>query len=147
MKRGAFSQACGCIQEVFTLLSTSSAYSLLDFTWCWSLDHVSFYFWHCASALYTDTYILLRLTLLSFLFHSVRIGVIYLLSAITGSMVAALFLQDTPTVTSSGALFGLLGTMLSALFQNWKIYSRKVLCIFIRTGNCALFNLIWMLNF
>ncbi|KAK1371874.1 RHOMBOID-like protein [Heracleum sosnowskyi] len=58
-------------------------------------------------------------------FGPLRIGVIYLLSAITGSMVAALFLQDKPTVTSSGALFGLLGTMLSALIQNWKIYSKK----------------------
>ncbi|XP_074335464.1 inactive RHOMBOID-like protein 8 [Apium graveolens] len=58
-------------------------------------------------------------------FGPLRIGVIYILSAITGSLVAALFLQDTPTVTSSGALFGLLGTMLSALIQNWKIYSRK----------------------
>ncbi|KAL1810807.1 hypothetical protein ACET3Z_020872 [Daucus carota] len=36
------------------------------------------------------------------LVHLVRIGVIYLLSAISGSMVAALFLQDRPTVTSSG---------------------------------------------
>ncbi|XP_063948670.1 inactive RHOMBOID-like protein 8 [Daucus carota subsp. sativus] len=58
-------------------------------------------------------------------FGPVRIGVIYILSAITGNMVAALFLQDRPTVTSSATLFGLLGTMLSGLIQNWAIYSRK----------------------
>ncbi|KAK1403649.1 RHOMBOID-like protein [Heracleum sosnowskyi] len=58
-------------------------------------------------------------------FGPVRIGVIYILSAITGNMVASLFLQDRPAVTSSGTLFGLLGTMLSGLIQNWKIYSRK----------------------
>ncbi|XP_063935628.1 inactive RHOMBOID-like protein 8 [Daucus carota subsp. sativus] len=58
-------------------------------------------------------------------FGPLRIGVIYLFSAICGSMVAALFLQDRPTVTSSGALFGLLGTIISALIQNWRSYSKK----------------------
>lgn len=63
----------------------------------------------------------------SVLLCAVRIGVIYILSALTGSSVATLFLQDRPLVASSGALFGLLGAMVSGLIWNWKIYTRKVL--------------------
>lgn len=85
--------------------------------------------------------------MLTFIFHSVRIGVIYILSAITGNMVAALFLQDRPTITSSATLFGLLGTMLSGLIQNWAIYSRKVLCIFPLFLLCLLNYLILTLEF
>ncbi|KAG6410670.1 hypothetical protein SASPL_128735 [Salvia splendens] len=58
-------------------------------------------------------------------FGPLRIGVIYILSALTGSLLAALFLQDRPSVASSGALFGLLGATLSGLIQNWKVYSKK----------------------
>ncbi|XP_016569846.1 RHOMBOID-like protein 8 isoform X2 [Capsicum annuum] len=54
-----------------------------------------------------------------------RIGVIYILSAFTGSLVASLFVQDRPSVCSSGALVGLLGTMLSGLIRNWKYYTNK----------------------
>ncbi|XP_051147900.1 RHOMBOID-like protein 8 [Andrographis paniculata] len=59
-------------------------------------------------------------------FGSLRIGIIYILSALTGSSVAALFLQDRPSVASSGALFGLLGATLSGLIWNWKVYTRKM---------------------
>lgn len=58
---------------------------------------------------------------------AVRIGVIYILSAITGSLFASLFIQDRPSVCSSGALVGLLGTLLSCLIRNWKSYTNKVL--------------------
>ncbi|TMW87600.1 hypothetical protein EJD97_019734 [Solanum chilense] len=58
-------------------------------------------------------------------FGSFRIGVIYILSAITGSLVASLFVQDRPSVCSSGALVGLLGTVLSGLIRNWKSYTNK----------------------
>ncbi|KAI3463493.1 hypothetical protein Pfo_020156 [Paulownia fortunei] len=58
-------------------------------------------------------------------FGPLRIGVIYILSALTGGLAAALFLQDRPSVGSSGALFGLLGATLSGLIQNWKVYSKK----------------------
>ncbi|KAG5575486.1 hypothetical protein H5410_055620 [Solanum commersonii] len=58
-------------------------------------------------------------------FGSFRIGVIYILSAITGSLVASLFVQDRPSVCSSGALVGLLGTLLSGLIRNWKSYTNK----------------------
>lgn len=56
-----------------------------------------------------------------------RIGLIFILSAISGSLVAALFLNDRPSVASSAALFGLLGAMLSGLIRNWKFYTKKVI--------------------
>ncbi|KAK9270653.1 hypothetical protein L1049_026235 [Liquidambar formosana] len=58
-------------------------------------------------------------------FGSLRIGIIYILSAFCGSLVATLFLQNRPAVSSSSALFGLLGAMLSGLIRNWKFYINK----------------------
>ncbi|KAF9612267.1 hypothetical protein IFM89_038837 [Coptis chinensis] len=58
-------------------------------------------------------------------FGSWRIGLVYILAAFVGSLTAALFIKNNPAVTSSGALFGLLGAMLSALIRNWKLYSDK----------------------
>ncbi|KAL3655125.1 hypothetical protein CASFOL_000911 [Castilleja foliolosa] len=68
------------------------------------------------------------------------IGVIYILSALTGGLLAALFLQDPPSVSASSALFGLLGATLSALIQNWKFYSKKFATLMVFTN-------ILMLNF
>ncbi|KAG8048168.1 hypothetical protein GUJ93_ZPchr0008g12407 [Zizania palustris] len=63
-------------------------------------------------------------------FGFVRIGVIYLLSGFGGSVLSALFLHDNYiSVGASGALFGLLGSMLSELIMNWTIYSNKVAAI------------------
>ncbi|MCL7029668.1 hypothetical protein MKW94_022161, partial [Papaver nudicaule] len=67
-------------------------------------------------------------------FGSWRIGIIYLCSGIIGSLVSALFVQNIPEVGSSGALFGLLGAMLSGIIRNWKTYSDKftalvILCL------------------
>ncbi|CAH9137020.1 unnamed protein product [Cuscuta epithymum] len=59
-------------------------------------------------------------------FGSLRTGVVYIFSAITASLVAALFVTDKTSVTSSGALFGLLGMMLSGLIRNCKIYTKKL---------------------
>ena len=57
----------------------------------------------------------------------VRIGVIYLISGLGGSVLSALFLRSNYiSVGASGALFGLLGSMLSELIMNWTIYSNKV---------------------
>ena len=57
----------------------------------------------------------------------VRIGAIYLLSGFGGSVLSALFLRNNYiSVGASGALFGLLGSMLSELLMNWTIYSNKV---------------------
>lgn len=63
----------------------------------------------------------------SCLYCTVRIGLIFILCAISGSLVAALFLNDRPSVASSAALFGLLGAMLSGLIRNWKFYTKKVI--------------------
>ncbi|KAK2994842.1 hypothetical protein RJ640_026039 [Escallonia rubra] len=63
---------------------------------------------------------------ISFLLEfNIRIGVIYIISALTGNLIAVLFLQDRPSVASSGALCGLLGAMLSGLLRNWKLYTKK----------------------
>ncbi|KAL6563204.1 hypothetical protein OROHE_005791 [Orobanche hederae] len=58
-------------------------------------------------------------------FGPLRIGVIYIVSALTGGLLAALFIQDRPSVSASGALFGLLGATFSGFFQSWKVYSEK----------------------
>jgi len=62
-------------------------------------------------------------------FGPLRIGIIYILSGLSGSLVAALFLKDRPSVTSSGALFGLLGAMLAGLLRNWNFYCNKFAAI------------------
>uniref|UniRef100_A0A2N9J1L2 RHOMBOID-like protein n=1 Tax=Fagus sylvatica TaxID=28930 RepID=A0A2N9J1L2_FAGSY len=43
-----------------------------------------------------------------------------------GSVLSALFIQSNISVGASGALFGLLGGMLSELITNWTLYSNKV---------------------
>ncbi|KAF9612919.1 hypothetical protein IFM89_004335, partial [Coptis chinensis] len=60
-------------------------------------------------------------------FGSWRIGHVYIISAFVGSLTAALFIKNNPVVTSSSALFRLLGAMLSVLIRNWKVYSDKAL--------------------
>lgn len=63
------------------------------------------------------------------MYYAVRIGAIYLLSGIGGSILSCLFIQHSISVGASGALFGLLGAMLSELLTNWTIYSNKVSAI------------------
>ncbi|KAE8710866.1 Replication factor C 2 isoform 1 [Hibiscus syriacus] len=58
-------------------------------------------------------------------FGFVRIGLIYLLSGLGGSILSSLFIQRNISVGASGALFGLLGAMLSELLTNWTIYTSK----------------------
>lgn len=58
-------------------------------------------------------------------FGFVRVGMIYLLSGIGGSVLSCLFIQRSISVGASGALFGLLGAMLSELLTNWSIYTNK----------------------
>ncbi|KAG8087750.1 hypothetical protein GUJ93_ZPchr0010g10617 [Zizania palustris] len=63
-------------------------------------------------------------------FGFVRIGIIYLLSGFGGSVLSVLFLRHKYiSVGASGALFGLLGSMLSELIMNWTIYSNKAAAI------------------
>ncbi|XP_027364251.1 RHOMBOID-like protein 2 isoform X2 [Abrus precatorius] len=58
-------------------------------------------------------------------FGFLRIGIIYLVSGFGGSVLSSLFIRDHISVGASGALFGLLGAMLSELITNWTIYSNK----------------------
>ncbi|KAF7823654.1 RHOMBOID-like protein 1 [Senna tora] len=59
-------------------------------------------------------------------FGFVRIGLLYLISGFGGSLLSSLFIQSGISVGASGALFGLLGGMLSELLTNWTIYANKV---------------------
>jgi len=58
-------------------------------------------------------------------FGFVRIGLLYVIAGIGGSLSSCLFVRTTISVGASGALFGLLGAMLSELFVNWTIYENK----------------------
>ncbi|KAM0953332.1 putative peptidase S54, rhomboid, Rhomboid-like superfamily [Dioscorea sansibarensis] len=58
-------------------------------------------------------------------FGFVRIGLLYLICGFGGSLMSALFIQSSISVGASGALFGLLGGMLSELLTNWTIYANK----------------------
>ncbi|KAK8530692.1 hypothetical protein V6N13_030640 [Hibiscus sabdariffa] len=62
-------------------------------------------------------------------FGFVRIGILYLVSGFGGSVVSALFIRNNISVGASGALFGLLGAMLSELFTNWTIYTDKAMAL------------------
>lgn len=60
-------------------------------------------------------------------FGFVRIGLVYLISGFGGSLMSALFIQSSSvSVGASGALFGLIGSMLSELITNWSLYANKV---------------------
>lgn len=59
---------------------------------------------------------------------AVRVGLIYLIAGLGGSILSSLFIQRNISVGASGALFGLLGAMLSELLTNWTIYTNKVCC-------------------
>jgi membrane associated rhomboid family serine protease len=48
------------------------------------------------------------------------------ISGFGGTVLSALFIQSGISVGASGALFGLLGGMLSELLINWTIYANKV---------------------
>nr|GEW86862.1 rhomboid-like protein 1 [Tanacetum cinerariifolium]GEX06394.1 rhomboid-like protein 1 [Tanacetum cinerariifolium] len=59
-------------------------------------------------------------------FGFLRIGLLYIISGLGGSLLSSLFLRKTISVGASGALFGLLGAMLSELLTNWTIYANKL---------------------
>lgn len=56
---------------------------------------------------------------------AVKIGILYIISGLGGSLMSCLS-QREDSVGASGALFGLLGAMLSELITNWTIYDHKV---------------------
>lgn len=74
-------------------------------------------------------------------FGAVKVGTIYVLSGFGGSLLSVLFLQNV-SVGASGALFGLVGAMLSELLTNWTIYTNKcavmTVLIFVVTANLAI---------
>ncbi|KAK1420670.1 hypothetical protein QVD17_22454 [Tagetes erecta] len=59
-------------------------------------------------------------------FGFIRIGLLYVISGFGGSLLSALFLQSNISVGASGAVFGLLGGMLSELITNWTMYANKM---------------------
>ncbi|KAL3530760.1 hypothetical protein ACH5RR_010082 [Cinchona calisaya] len=59
-------------------------------------------------------------------FGFVRIGPVYVIAGFGGSLLSSLFVRTTISVGASGALFGLLGAMLSELLTNWTIYENKL---------------------
>ncbi|KAK7390542.1 hypothetical protein VNO78_25850 [Psophocarpus tetragonolobus] len=59
-------------------------------------------------------------------FGFVLIGLLFVISGFGGSLLSALFIQLNISVGASGALFGLLGGMLSELITNWTIYDNKL---------------------
>ncbi|MCO5559531.1 hypothetical protein L7F22_013132 [Adiantum nelumboides] len=61
-------------------------------------------------------------------FGFAKIVVIYILGGFGGSLVSALFIKDgIISVGASGALFGLLGAMISEFIMNWAVYTNKFL--------------------
>ncbi|XP_039062120.1 RHOMBOID-like protein 3 [Hibiscus syriacus] len=59
-----------------------------------------------------------------------RVGVIYLVSGFCASVLSALFIRNTISVGASGAVFGLLGAMISEVITNWTIYRKKPQLLF-----------------
>ncbi|KAM0838188.1 hypothetical protein ACQ4PT_061143 [Festuca glaucescens] len=55
-----------------------------------------------------------------------KVGLVYLISGLGGSVLSVLFIRNGVSVGASGALFGLLGAMLSELITNWTIYSNRI---------------------
>ncbi|KAL4282494.1 hypothetical protein GQ457_16G025010 [Hibiscus cannabinus] len=64
-------------------------------------------------------------------FGFVPVGIIYLLSGFGASVLSSLFIRNGISVGASGAVFGLLGAMLSELITNWTIYRKKLVTSFI----------------
>ncbi|KAK3206275.1 hypothetical protein Dsin_020321 [Dipteronia sinensis] len=62
-------------------------------------------------------------------FGFLRIGLLYVIAGFGGSLLSALFIQQGISVGASGALFGLLGAMLSELLANWTIYENKLIAL------------------
>ncbi|KAL5082561.1 hypothetical protein RYX36_010982 [Vicia faba] len=60
----------------------------------------------------------------------VFIGLLFVISGFGGSLLYALFLQINISIGTSGALFGLLGGMLSELITNWSMYDNKFAAFF-----------------
>ncbi|XP_024537182.1 RHOMBOID-like protein 2 [Selaginella moellendorffii] len=58
-------------------------------------------------------------------FGFLKLGFVYLIAGFGGSLLSALFLRLTISVGASGALFGLMGALLSELLVNWSHHERS----------------------
>ncbi|XP_010250098.1 PREDICTED: RHOMBOID-like protein 2 isoform X2 [Nelumbo nucifera] len=58
-------------------------------------------------------------------FGFLKVGLVYVISGFGGSLLSSLTLRSSISVGASGALFGMLGAMLSELITNWTIYANK----------------------
>lgn len=58
-------------------------------------------------------------------FGCVRVGCIYFLSGIGGSLFSLLFIENRVSVGSSGALFGLIGAVVAEIIPNWSKHEGK----------------------
>ncbi|XP_024400713.1 RHOMBOID-like protein 1 [Physcomitrium patens] len=58
-------------------------------------------------------------------FGFIRIGLLYLISGLGGSLLSSLFNHNAISVGASGALFGLLGATTSELITNWSRYRSR----------------------
>lgn len=77
-----------------------------------------------------------------------RIGLVYLISGFGGSLMSALFIRASISVGASGALFGLIGSMLSELITNWSLYANKVCfpniaVLFCNSNSSSCSKLVW----
>ncbi|KAK6938482.1 Peptidase S54, rhomboid domain [Dillenia turbinata] len=80
-------------------------------------------------------------------FGSLTIGVIYICSGVLGILVAALFVENSPVIGSSGALFGLIGAMLSALIRNWGAYTNKLAALVVLSSVAAINTFLGLLPY
>ena len=107
--------------RLYTKLGNKKIQVLVLYLWTWSPHLEVFMFFCVLQILLLNGYDLTFLKTLA-----VRIGIIYLLSGFGGSVLSSLFIRNNISVGASGALFGLLGAMLSELITNWSIYTNKV---------------------
>ncbi|KAL2936982.1 RHOMBOID-like protein 4, partial [Bienertia sinuspersici] len=59
-------------------------------------------------------------------FGFVKIGLLYVMVELAGSVISGRFVRSNISVGASGAVFGLLDAKLFELIINWTIYSNKV---------------------
>lgn len=87
--------------------------------------------------------------MLSCAFITVRIGLLYVIAGFGGSILSGLFNQSSISVGASGALFGLLGGMLSELITNWTLYANKVFIelLLLELWACKINLSFWLITF
>ncbi|KFK33229.1 hypothetical protein AALP_AA6G347100 [Arabis alpina] len=62
-------------------------------------------------------------------FGFVKIGIIYIVSGVGGSILSSLFIRNSISNGASSAICGLIGSLLSEVLTNWSIYTYKVAAV------------------